>query len=132
MKIVRADGDHIFSVGEVDAGFDQGQGIGKVIGQFVGKGYESATAQEPSGSQLGVGLGGDDRSHAFRLGQRELAVEERSGGELAGLGPAGFDADGPSRVDQGVDDAMQEIRIAGHLQLSRVLARVRMRRGKGQ
>jgi hypothetical protein len=91
---------------------------------------EPAAGQQATRSQLSVTAGGDDRGHALGLGQAHLPVEKRPGRELAGLGPPNLEVPGPPRLDQPVDHALHEHRVARKLKLHRVLARVGARRGE--
>ena len=85
-----------------------------------------------SRAQLRIRLRGDGRGDAFGLGERQLSVEKRPRGEFAGLGAAGVNVARPGMKQHRIDDAVEQRRIAGHLQFDRIFAGVGVGGGEHQ
>ena len=131
-QIARRDGDDILLIGEVDAGFHEGEGVGEVAGEGVSEVAEPPTQEDVRRTQLGVGGGGDRVGDALGLGEGDAAAEEGAGGELAGLGAADVDAAGGAGGGEAIDDALEQGGAAGELEFETVFAGVGAGGGESQ
>jgi hypothetical protein len=99
LERARLDGDDVFLIREVDPRFDEGEQMHGAVGPVAEAGAGFAAQQLVGGSELVGGCRGDDGADALGLLQRELAVQVRSRGELAGAGePEGAVPDLDERV----------------------------------
>ena len=71
-------------LGEIDPGFQMGQGFEHLIAGRGGAAAEVAFELTARGAQGQAGLGGYQIHHPLRLGEVQLAIQEGALGELAG------------------------------------------------
>jgi hypothetical protein len=119
-QVTRRDGDDVLLVGEVDAGLDQRERRGDLVGEAPVGVARPPVEECAGGLELGVIAGGDERLDALGLLGRQLAREESAGGELAGLGQA----DTLAQRQDVLEQAVGEVRVAREEDLGGVLAGV--------
>ncbi len=124
MKCARRDGDDVFLIGEVDAGFDEREEVGEGGGEAIGGFAELPVAELVGGGELGVAACGDERGDAFGFEEVEFAGAKGAEGELAGLGGSG------AGVEGGLEDAFEERGVAGDLEFDGVVGGVAVGSGE--
>jgi hypothetical protein len=115
-------GDHVLLVGEVDAGLDGGQDVGKPIGPFPRRGAEPA-AGDLAGRRNFLGIRGRNRDRD-RLGLEQVDPTRGQGPRRELARP------GPTYAGMGMErrhDGIEQRRMARQRQLDRVLAGERRR-----